>query len=175
MTDLLDEMKGDGIEMNVCEMTVRQLRKFPHREWNEKIVFTSIIILPARVDLLSLAKFHLRRFAAQILGFQQPEIWEINHLHDSGFRLLDFVACDGEEPICLLSGCSDVVHVDGIGGYGKDWLHKYNGVPAMIPPSGWSIDCLPKSGLLRMWPNTRKMTCGAALSSFEIFAVEGEE
>ena len=52
-----------------------------------------------------------------------PEIYEINGMHDSGFRTMDFVAYSKNEPICLLSGCSDVIHIDGIGGFGHNCLH----------------------------------------------------
>jgi len=129
--------------MDINNMTRKEFEALPHREWNEHVEFQSLIILPGRAK----------------------------DKHDSGYRCMDFVAVTKGGPQCLLSGCSDVVHIDGIGGYGNNWLLKYGTVPKNIPPSGWSIDCLPKSGLLRMWPNSNKMTCGSALSSFEIYAL----
>jgi len=129
--------------MNVNDMTRKEFEALPHRKWNEIIICNSLIILPGKAK----------------------------DLHDSGYRCMDFVAVDNSEPKCLLSGCSDVVHVDGIAGYGDNWVEKYNGVPPLIPPSGWSIDCLPKSGLLRIWPRSMRIKCGEALSSFEIYAL----
>jgi len=85
---------------------------------------------------------------------------------------MDFVACVNNEALCLLSGCSDVIHVDGIGGYGDGWLERCRISPGLMPPSGWSIDCLPTSGLLRMWPSSGKILCDAALSSFEMYAID---
>jgi len=126
--------------MNIDKMTRKQFEKLPHREWSEEVVCDSIIILP------------------------------LKEMHDSGYRCMDFVAVKENKAICLLSGGSDVIHIDGIAGLGKDWLKKYGSVPRLIPPSEWSIDCLPKSGLLRLWPGHRKMSCGPALSSFEVFA-----
>lgn len=81
-------------------------------------------------------------------------------LHDSGYRCMDFVALDNnEKPICRLSGCIDVIRINRVGVYG--------------PPSRWRIDCLAKSGLLRIF-NDQQMTCGPALLSFDIYALPPE-
>jgi len=133
--------------VDIEKMSRREFESLPHRKWDEEIDCDSIIILPSR------------------------------RLHDSGYRCMDFVAVKDNEPFCLLSDCSDVIHVDGIGGYGiggygYHWLGKYKTVPNTALPSGWSIDCLPKSGLLRMWPSTGRIKCGIGLASFEVFALE---
>jgi len=130
--------------MNISEMTRKDFESLPRRKWDEEVVFNSLIILPGQAK----------------------------NKHDSGYRCMDFVAITESGPQCLLSGCSDVIHIDGIGGFGDDWLNKYGKVPSMVPPSGWSIDCLPKSGLLRLWPTSGKMKCGPALSSFEIYSLK---
>jgi hypothetical protein len=83
---------------------------------------------------------------------------------------MDFAAVTKDGPFCLLSGCSDVVHLDGIGGYGRRDTSRTS-LPDCIPPSGWSMDCLPKSGLLRLWPSSGEMLIGMALSSFEVYAM----
>ena len=124
-------------------MTRKEFELLPHRKWDEEIICNSLIILPGRAK----------------------------DKHDSGYRSMDFVAVINSKPKCLLSGCSDVIHIDGIAGLGDNWVNKYGGVPKLIPPSGWSIDCLPKSGLLRMWPSSGKIKCAPALSSFEIYAL----
>ncbi|GAG34912.1 unnamed protein product [marine sediment metagenome] len=131
--------------MDVNEMTRKQFEELPFRNglFSDHIGnFDSIIILPGRAK----------------------------DKHDSGYRCMDFVAVKDNKPMCKLSGCSDVVHVDGIGGYGYDWLNKYKTVPKTLPVKSWNIDCLPKSGLLRMWCTDYKLCVGAALSSFELFA-----
>lgn len=120
--------------------TKKELEALPERKWDEEIgEFDSLIILPTK------------------------------HLHDSGFWCMDFVAVRGREPFCKLSGCSDVIHIDGIGGYGK-WDSR-SGVPTLVPPKGWSIDCLKKSKLLRLFSDG-KLRAGRALSSFELYAVK---
>jgi len=131
--------------MNINKMTKKEFESFPVRKWNEDIKFNSIVILPSR------------------------------RLHDSGYRLMDFVAIRAGKVICRLSGCSDVIHVDGIGGFGYNWNEKYKGCPTLVPPSGWNIDCLPRSGLLHIWPRSNSMTVGDALSSFEIFHLPKNE
>lgn len=116
----------------------KELDSLPEREWNEDIgEFDSLIILPLR------------------------------SMHESGFRKMDFVAVKDRTPFCKLSGCSDVLHIDGIGGYGR-WVED---IPKSISPKGWSIDCLKKSGLLRLFCD-RKLTTYPALSSFGVFGAE---
>jgi len=133
--------------MDIRKMTRKELEALPHRKWDEEIVCDSLIIIPGGA----------------------------RELHDSGYRLLDFVAVVKWKPICLASGCSDVIHIDGIGGYGYRWVEKRAGVPQLVPPVAWSIDCLPKSGLLRLFVDRCKIRCGSALSSFEVFAVKRKE
>ena len=128
--------------MDVNDMTRKDFDALPSRGWNEDIgEFDSLVILPGRVK----------------------------EMHDSGFRCMDFVAVRKTVPICRLSGCSDVVHINGIGGYGKNWFSRVGGIPKTIEPISWSIDCLAKSGLLRLFCR-HNLEAGEALSSFELFA-----
>ena len=125
--------------MDINKMTRKDFMAVKDRGWDEDVgLFDSLVILPSR-------------------GY-----------HDSGYRLLDFVAVKGCEPICKLSGCSDVLHINGISGMGFDWINKYGSCPKAVPPVSWSIDCLPKSGLLRLFSG-QDISVGAALSSFEVF------
>ena len=122
--------------------TRKEFEALPIREWNEDIgEFDTLVILPTR------------------------------RLHDSGFRCMDFIAIKEGTPICRLSGCSDVIHINGIGGYGFKWLEKYGKCPDKIKPTDWSIDCLKTSGLLRIFTHG-KLRAGEALSSFELFSIK---
>jgi hypothetical protein len=118
--------------------TKKELESLPMGEWREDIgEFDSLIILPTE------------------------------NLHESGFWCMDFVAVKGNVPFCRLSGSSDVIHIDGIGGYGE--LKK--NLPTVIPPKGWRIDCLKKSKLLRIFSNG-KLKAGMPLSSFDIYSID---
>ena len=124
--------------MNIFEMTKEDFDKVPERGgWSRDIgEFSALVIIPQ------------------------------DYAHDSGWMCMDFVAVDKEgEPICKLSGCSDVLDLDGIGRYGK-WLGGE--LPNCIKPKGWRIDCLP-CGYLRLFSRST-LTAGPALSDFEIYA-----
>ena len=74
--------------------------------------------------------------------------------HDSGFRCLEFVAVKDGVPVYRFGGCSDVVHIDGIGGYG-DWV-RLGSIPKSLKPKAWSIDCLP-CGYLRLFSSNSRL------------------
>ena len=117
----------------IQELTKEEFEKIPSRKWNEDIgEFDSLVILPTE------------------------------QIHDSGYACMDFVAVRKGKPFCRLSGCSDVIHIDGIGGLGRDFLSN--------TLTAWSIDCLPESKLLQIFCQSRKLIAGSALSSFEVFA-----
>ena len=111
--------------MNVFDMTKEDFEKVPERGgWSRDIgEFSSLVIIP------------------------------LDYAHDSGWMCMDFVAVnDDGEPICRLSGYSDVLSFNVIDGCGKRW----------------SIDCLP-CGYLRLFSQSA-LTAGPELSSFEIYA-----
>ena len=97
-----------------------------------------------------------------------------NKIHESGYLCMDYVAVGKDmEPICRFDGYSDVLAIDGIGGYGKHYeAMSFPGYPkCLIECKGWSIDCLPKSGYLRLF--ARQMLTRDdpyVLSTFEIYA-----
>ncbi len=126
--------------MKVFDMAKEDFKKVPERDgWSKDIgEFSSLVIIPQ------------------------------DYTHDSGWKGMDFVAANKEgEPICRLSGCFDVLNLDGIGGYGyRNW--RLGELPNCIEPKGWSIDCLP-CGYLRLFSRST-MTAGTALSNFEIYA-----
>ena len=72
-------------------------------------------------------------------------------LHDSGWGCMEFCLVDiSNEPIGRIGGGTDVINLDGIGGYGDNWPSRLNNVPDTIPVHGWSMDLLP-CGYLRIW------------------------
>lgn len=74
-----------------------------------------------------------------------------NDKHDSGYRCMKFILIGNDGIVGVVSGWSDVVHINGIGGYGKDYKSSlYSGMTKRV---GWSIDCLTKSRCLRLFSN----------------------
>ena len=128
-----EALAKDGVGL---DLTVEEFRALPYREsWNNEDVFDLIVILPAG---------------------------DADETHASGYRNMDFVGVRNGNPICRLSGSSDVLHLDGIGGLG--------GQNPSQQRRAWGIDCLPKSGLLRLWCNRKTvLRAGSAMSSFGLF------
>lgn len=86
---------------------------------------------------------------ADLNDFRSLVIIPTGDLHDSGFMCMEYCMVNQElEPLARVSGVSDVLHLDGIGGYG-DW-DPSKGAPKLIVPKGWNIDCLP-CGYLRLF------------------------
>ena len=70
-------------------------------------------------------------------------------LHDSGYRTMKFILERDNEIVGSVSGWSDVVHVNGIGGYGENFEQTIKS--RRVPVVGMSMDCLPKSGCVRFF------------------------
>ncbi len=160
---------------DVNDMTRRDFEKLRHRGWEENIgAFDSIVILPCRVPSWSRLLYAMQLWLSRRLRWiARPELYSIRGMHDSGYRCMDFVAIREGEPVCRLAGSSDVVHLDGIGGYGHDWLNKGPGIPKVLPIRDWNFDCLDRSGLLHLWCRG-KLHAAPALSSFELYCIDKE-
>jgi hypothetical protein len=105
--------------MDIRKMKKKDFKDIPDAKYGDLIHFHSLVIIPT------------------------------GEIHDSGFRCMEFVAVGkNDEPICKLSGGSDVIHIDGIGGYGE-W-RACDGGPRLVVPYGWRIDCIP-CGYLRLF------------------------
>lgn len=98
------------------------------------------------------------------------------HNHESGWKSMSFVTIQNDKPTYVVSGCSDVILLGGIGGtnaYTND-IYKFRERVNrnLVPNPNWHIDCLPVSGLLRIFSGRYKMYVGASLSSFELYFKE---
>jgi len=141
--------------MNVVEMSKQDFAAVPYMDlmdyWktlpqNGRIEFSSFVIIPV-----------------------ENEDGTID-LHDSGYGCMEFCLVDNDNnPICRIGGGTDVVNIDGIGGYGADWLSEGR-VPRLVQVHGWSIDLLP-CGYLRMFARgVLFLRDGFVGSNFEVFA-----
>lgn len=102
---------------------------------------------------------------AQRHSFSSIVIVPTDELHESSFQMMAFVACDDNKPVLYWDNGTDILCLDGIGGYG-DWSPP--DLPCKIDPKGWRIDMLP-CGLVRLFARG-KLESGDCLSSFEIYA-----
>ncbi|WP_138485470.1 hypothetical protein [Dyadobacter bucti] len=95
--------------------------------------------------------------------FDSLIILPTKELHDSGYRAMEFIAVNNGVPLCRLSGYSDALHIEGMLGSGMLG-------PGLLPKqikdtSQWTIDCLAKSGLLRLFCRHQKLVAGDDQSS----------
>jgi len=128
----------------ITEMTKKDFNNLPTKDWQENIgKFDALVIIPGKY----------------------------NELHDSGFRLITYVFCKGNYPICKSSGWSDVLHINGIGGYGGKNREIFEQIlkTRLAPIIDWNIDCLAKSGYLRLFCSY-DLTNETDLSSFDVIA-----
>lgn len=138
-------------EKHFTEWTRKEFEALPHADWKNEIgEVDCLIILPTR------------------------------RKHDSGFRCMEFVTIQSGKPTWIVSGISDVIHLAGTGGWNVG-AHNYNEhtldlrmYSGQVPRVCWSIDCLPVSGLLRLFCGNR-LYIGRSLSSFEVFFKEYEQ
>ncbi len=126
--------------MNTNNMTKKDFQELPEIETNSfNDKFTSIVILPT------------------------------NYVHDSGFKCMDYILVGrNSEPIGKISHGSDVLHINGIGGYGKN----IENMGSRIKPISWGIDCLKKSKLLRLFCDRDLEIDSWSGSSFSVYAVK---
>ena len=117
-------------------------------------------------------KVPFRNAETNLDDFYSAVIIPTEDMHDSGFRCMDFVAVNSsQEPICRLSGCSDILAIDGTGGYGLNGM-----LSDKVDNKAWEIDCLP-CGYLRIYPRTgyKLQADSIPVSSFSIYAVKTVE
>lgn len=118
--------------MDIFRMKQSDFKNIPLLTNTEQIVFDSLVILPS------------------------------SKIHNSGWRIMEFVIVKHNEPLFKISGNVDVLNIDGIGGYGSE------GIPRTRPIEGWKIDCLP-CGLLRLYNDKQLMVQGYPVSDYEVF------
>ena len=102
--------------------------------------------------------------------YQSVVIVPNGSVHESGYECLSFVFLDAKNEVAgVADGYSDVLSLDGIGGYG-DWSAGAR-LPMTVPPKGWQMDCLPGSGYLRLWTDGELyIKSSMILSEFEVYS-----
>ena len=87
--------------------------------------------------------------------FNAITIVPTGRLHDSGFQMMKFIMSKDGKVVMACSGWSDVMHINGIGGYGKFGTNECEEAitKQRVRRIGWCIDCLAKSGCVRLFTN----------------------
>lgn len=92
------------------------------------------------------------------MEYKKPEkqfngfvIVPMGYNHDSGFGCMKFILVKGFEIVGVIGGGADVVHLNGIGGYGEYGTRFDEALAThMSPRVGWSMDFLPESNCVRV-------------------------
>lgn len=74
-----------------------------------------------------------------------------DEIHDSGYNCMKFILTYHDKIVGVVSGWSDVIHINGIGGYGNWCTSKPIDFSKKPVGYGWRIDCLPKSKCVRLF------------------------
>lgn len=103
------------------------------------------------------------------LEYKRPEgpfdgfvIVPTGELYDSCYMYMKFALTYHDEVVGCVGGTSDVINLNGIGGYGKN-------IDAIPKRQDWAIDCL-ENGLIRVFSSTYELELPVyVLSIFEVY------
>lgn len=92
-------------------------------------------------------------------------------LHESGWGCMKFIFLRDREIIGAASGWSDVINLNGIGGYGLNYEESMR--TQKVDRVSWSIDILPNSGCVRVFSDSHYLEYDHLIcSSFQIYTKE---
>lgn len=95
-------------------------------------------------------------------------------LHDSGYRCMRLILEMNHRMVGVIGGWQDVVLVNGALGAGINYKEALE--TGMTKRVGWTIDCLPKSGCIRMFQGEYVLKVGDDLSSsFSFYVVDKKD
>ena len=95
-------------------------------------------------------------------------------IHDSGYRCMKFVLDYHGEIVGCVGGWSDVVDLNGIGGYGKDWNTTL--MTGKTDIYDWVMDCLTESGLIHVFTHKWDLELDDFIGSdFQVFTKRKEK
>jgi hypothetical protein len=97
-----------------------------------------------------------------------------NEMHESGYRCMKFALMDHWEVVGCVGGGSDVIHLNGIGGYGKYENFKEALKTGLTKRVDWSIDCLP-NGLIRLFCSKKLELDEIICSDFNVYVKSERE
>lgn len=106
--------------------------------------------------------------------FDSVIIVPMDEIHDSGYRCMKYILVDTNDDVedsivGVIGGYSDVLHLNGISGYGLSF--ERNIATRTVPIADWAIDCLDTSGCLRLFGPKMTLNDHIQTSSVEIYDV----
>lgn len=132
------------------------------KENHEKMLQTDIMQM-TKEELVNLENFEPTGY------FNGIVIVPMEENHDSDFSCMKFILLNSYDIVGVVSGWSDVIHLNGIGGYGEH-LKEMN-EPKIHP---WRIDCLPISKCVRLFTNENLKIDDFIGSDFIVYTCEDE-
>ena len=97
-----------------------------------------------------------------------------NEMHESGYMCMKFALMDHWEVVGCVGGGSDVIHLNGIGGYGKYEDYHEALKTGLTKRVNWSIDCLP-NGLIRLFCSKKLELDEIICSDFNLYVKSERE
>ena len=91
--------------------------------------------------------------------------------HHSGYMCMKFALMHNDRVVGCVGGYCDIVHINGIGGYGMYTTDNYlmRVKSRRVPLVAWCIDCLP-NGLLRLFSDRGLTIDDIICSDFQLYA-----
>ena len=102
--------------------------------------------------------------------FNEVVIVPTRKKHESGYESMKFILASKSEIVGVVSGWSDVMHLNGIGGYGRNMTTTLK--TRKVDLVGWRIDCLHKSHCVRLFTDKQLVLDEGFIGSDFIFYVK---
>lgn len=91
-----------------------------------------------------------------------------NEMHESGYRCMKFALVNYGEVVGCVGGGSDIIRLNGIGGYGNFENYEKTLKTGLTKRVDWSIDCLP-NGLIRLFCSSKLELDDFICSDFNLY------
>lgn len=95
-------------------------------------------------------------------SFHSVVIVPTGNMHDSGYQSMKYVLAKGNEVVGCVGGISDVLHINGVGGMGREYAE-------LVKPINWRIDCTP-AGYVRPFASSELSIENADFSDVDVYA-----
>ena len=115
------------------------------------------------IELYTLHEFREMEPHDRMKPFTGLVIVPMNEVHASGYRCMKFILEMNHKIVGVVGGWQDVVKVNGTLGAGLNFTKSLE--TGMVKRIGWQIDCLPRSGCIRLWQREYILRCGEFESS----------